>query len=131
MTKEEKILQFLINNKSKLCPSDMEALENKLYIADERVVNKCLWTNLKNPWITFILNFFLANLGGGYWYLGSYGEAIIAIVAFAIFAVLSIILYLIPIVPILIIIILWIVMLCLSFRETYDRNYDLITDLLK
>lgn len=50
MTKEEKIQQFLIINKGKLHPRDMEALENKLYIADERIVDKCLWTNLKNPW---------------------------------------------------------------------------------
>ena len=128
MTKEEKIQQFLINNKSKLRPSDMEALENKLYIADERVVDKCLWTNLKNPWVTFILNFFLANLGGGYWYLGSYGVAIAAIAAFAIFACIAVV---IPVLPLLLICILWIVLLCFSFKDTYHRNYDLITDLLK
>ena len=128
MTKEEKIQQFFITNKSKLCPSDIEALENKLYIADERVVDKCLWTNLKNPWATFILNFFLADLGGGYWYLGNYGAAIAIIVAFAIFGVLAVVM---PVVPMLVICILWIVVLCSSFKDTYNRNYDLITDLSK
>lgn len=128
MTKEEKIQQFLIDNKSKLRNSDMEYIQNKLYIADERVVDKCLWANLKNPWITFILNFFFADLGGGFWYLGSYGVAILTIAAFAIFAILSAI---IPLVLTLFIIILWAVLICCSFRATYDRNYDLITDLFK
>lgn len=128
MTKEEKIQQFLIINKGKLHPRDMEALENKLYIADERIVDKCLWTNLKNPWATFILNFFLADLGGGYWYLGGYGAAIATITAFAIFACLAVV---IPVVPTLVICILWVVLLCFSFKDTYNRNYDLITDLLK
>lgn len=131
MAKEEKIQQFFITNKGKLCPSDIEALENKLYIADERVVDKCLWTNLKNPWVTFILNFFLADLGGGHWYLGNYGAAIAIIVAFAIFGVLAGVMSVMSVIPTLVICILWIVVLCFSFKDTYNKNYDLITDLLK
>lgn len=128
MTKEEKIQQFLIDNKGKLRNSDMEFLQTRLLAVDEALVDKCLWTNLKNPWVTFILNFFLADLGGGYWYLGGYGAAIATIAAFAIFACLAVV---IPVVPTLVICILWVVLLCFSFKDTYNRNYDLITDLLK
>lgn len=128
MTKEEKIQQFLISNKSKLRNNDMEYLQTELLTADEAIVDKCLWTNLKNPWVTFILNFFFADLGGGHWYLGNYGAAIVAIVTFTIFAILSAITVG---VLALFIVILWIVLLCWSFGDTYNRNYELITDLLE
>lgn len=127
MTKEEKILQFLVQNKGKFNNSQVECLRSKLNNANEADIDKCSYISLKNPWVTFILNFFLWELGAGYFYLGKYSLAVFIIIANLILTFLDIFL----IFPTAIHILMALAILFSSFWETRDCNFDEIYSILK
>lgn len=126
MTKEEKILQFLVQNKGKFNNSQIESLRNKLNNADEADIDKCSYIPLKNHWATFILNFFLGSLGAGYFYLRNYSLAILVIVFSLVWPVLVTIFYPLVVLWILGLLSIWLG----SFNETHTWNYSEICAIL-
>ena len=126
MTKEEKILQFLVQNKGKFNNSQIESLRNKLNNADEADIDKCSCIPLKNHWATFILNFFLGSLGAGYFYLRNYSLAMLVIVFSLVWSVLVTIFYPLGVLWILGLLSIWLD----SFNETHTWNYSEICAIL-
>ena len=127
MAKEEKILQFLVQNKGKFNNSQIESLRNKLDNANEADIDKCSYIPLKNPWVTFTLNFFLWELGAGYFYLGKYSLAVFVIIANLILTFLDIFLLF----PLAIHFLMALAILFSSFWETRNYNFDKIYVILK
>ena len=126
MTKEEKILQFLVQNKGKFNNSQIESLRNKLNNADEADIDKCSCIPLKNHWATFILNFFLGGLGAGYFYLRDYTSAMVVIVFTLVWSVLVINFFPLVVLWILGLLSIWLS----SFHETHTWNYSEICAIL-